>query len=105
MLVLKLARQSRAPTNAAVGAGHVRDGGARFGRFEAIRLRDHVGDLIPAPTVSLDADVVLVNESSIDYGLHRREDALQRITSRIAGLIDNVRHENQVAVADVVSRI
>src|SRR5436305_10321138 len=105
MLVLKLARQPRAPANAAVGAGHVRDGGARFGGFEAIGLRDHVGDLISAPTVSLDADVVLVNESAIDDGLHRGQHALQSITSRIAGFVNNVRHENQVTVADVVSRI
>src|SRR5437764_15425282 len=105
MLVLKLPWQSRAPANAAVGAGHVRDGGARFGGFEAIGLRDHVGDLISAPTVTLDADVLLVNESAIDDGLHRGQDALQRVSSRIAGFVNNVRHKNQVAVADVISRI
>src|SRR5437763_1177818 len=105
MLVLKLPRQPRAPADAAVGAGHVHDGGARFGGFEAIGLRNHVGDLIPAPTVSLDADVLLVNESAVDDGLDSRQNALQSITSRIAGFVNNVRHENQVTVADVVSRI
>src|SRR5437763_524792 len=53
MLVLKLPRQPGAPADAAIGAGHVHDGGARFGGFEAVGLRDHVGDLIPAPTVFL----------------------------------------------------
>src|SRR2546423_8444843 len=105
MLVLKLARQPRAPANAAVGAGQVNDSGARFGGFEAVGLGDHVGDLISAPTVTLDADVLLVNESAIDDGLDRRQHALQRVTSRIAGFVNDVRHENKIAVADVVSRI
>src|ERR1041384_5662408 len=103
MFVLKLSRQTRAPADAAVGAGHVHDRRARFGCLEAIGLRDHVGDLITAPTVSLDTDVVLVKAPSIDDGSNGRLYALQSITAGIASLVNVVRHENQTAVAHVVS--
>src|ERR1041385_6414922 len=104
MFVLKLSRQTRAPADAAVGAGHVYDRRARFGCLEAIGLRDHVGDLITAQTVSLDTDVVLVNEPAIDDGLNGRQNALQSIAAGIASLVNDVPHENQIAVAHVVSR-
>src|SRR6266536_6547524 len=105
MLVLKLSRQTSAPANAAVSAGHVRDGSSGLRGFEPIRLRHHVSDLIAAPTVSLDADVRLVNKTLIDDGLNCGQHALQSTASRIAGRVDDVRHEDQIAVADVVSRI
>src|SRR5438552_18191412 len=105
MLVLKLTRQSGAPANSAVGAGHVRDGGAGRGGFEAIGLRDHVGDLIAAPTVPLNSDRVLIHETLIDDGLNSRQHAFHGALSGIAGRVNDVRHENQVAVADIVGRI
>src|SRR6266550_603726 len=105
MLVLKLSRQASAPANAAVGAGHVRDCSSGLRGFEAIRLRDHVGDLITAPTVSLDANVRLVNKTFIDHGLNGRQHALQSTASRISGRVNDVRHEDQIAVTNVVSRI
>ena len=103
--VLELARQASAPANAAVGAGHVRDHRARRRGFEAVRLRDHVGDLIAAPTVSLNADGLFVDEALVDHRLNRRQHALQRALARIADRVDDVRHEDQIAVADVVRRI
>src|SRR6266511_5365942 len=105
MLVLKLTRQARAPADAAVGAGHVRDGGAGSGCFEAVGLRDHVSDLITAPTVSLDADRVFVDVTLIYDGLYCRQHALHGALAGITGGINDVRHENQIAVADVVCRI
>src|SRR5258707_1371745 len=105
MLVLKLSRQATPPANAAVGARHIRDGSAVLCSFEAVRLRHHVSDLITAPTVSLDADVRFVNKTFIDHGLNGRQHALQSAASRIAGRVNDVRHEDQIAVADIVSRI
>src|SRR5437867_888054 len=101
MLVLELTRKTAAPANTAIGAGHIRDGCAGLRGFEAIRLRDHVSDLITAPTVPLNSDRVFVDESLINDGLNSRQHALQRARSRIAGGVDNVRHENQIAVADI----
>src|ERR1043166_9748767 len=98
MLVLKLTRQARAPANAAVSAGHIRDGCTGFGRFEAVRLRHHVSDLITAPTVTLYADVVLIDEAPVDDGLHRGQHTLQSLATGIAGFVNDVRHENQIAV-------
>src|SRR6267142_937745 len=103
MLVLELARQARAPTNTVVSAGHVRDGRTGRCRFEAIGLRHHVSDLITAPTVSLDSDRVLVDIASVDHGLDTGQHALQSALSRITRRVDNVRHENQIAIADIVS--
>src|SRR5205085_10709737 len=97
--------KSRAPADAAVSAGHVHYGGAGLGGFEAIRLRDHVGDLVTTPTVSLDADVIFVNEAFVDNGLNGGQNALQRIATRIAGFVNDVRHENQVTVAEIVRRV
>src|SRR5438045_6023940 len=102
MLVLKLPRQAGAPTNAAVSAGHIRNRGAGFGGFEPVRLRHHVGDLIAAPTVTLYADVVLIDKAPVDDGLHRRQDALQRVTAGIAGLVNNIGYEDQIPVTDVI---
>src|SRR3979409_2011435 len=103
MLVLELARQARAPTNTAVGAGHVRHRRAGRRGFEAIGLRHHVSDLITTPTVSLNSDRVLVDITPVDYGLDSRQHALQSALSRIASRVNNVRHENQIAIADIVS--
>src|SRR5438552_4556610 len=105
MLVLKLSRQTSTPTNSAVGAGHIRDRGSGFRGFETICLRNHVSDLIATPTVSLNADVRFVNKTFIDHGLNGGQHALQSTASRIAGRVNNVRHENQIAVTNVVSRI
>src|SRR5438132_4789159 len=105
MFVLKLTRQACAPADAAVGAGHVRDRGAGRGGFEAIGLRNHVRDLITAPTVSLNADRVFVDEAFIDDGLDSGQHALHGALAGITGRINDVRHENQVAIADIVSRI
>src|SRR5882724_7439144 len=100
MLVLKLPRQTRAPANAAVCTRHVRYRRSGLSGFEPVRLRDHVGDLVSAPTVPLNSDVVL-----IDDGLNCRQHALQSTAPRIARGVDDVRHEDQIAVADIKSRI
>src|SRR5437588_8295949 len=105
MLVLKLSWQASTPANAAVGTGLIRDCSSGLRGFEAIRLRDHVSDLITAPTVSLNANVRLVDKTFIDDGLNGRQNALQSTTSRIAGRVNNVRHEDQIAVTNVVSWI
>src|SRR5438874_9803 len=105
MLVLKLPRQTRAPANAAVCTRHVRYRRSGLSGFEPVRLRDHVGDLVSAPTVPLNSDVVLIDESFIDYGLNCRQHALQSTAPRIARGVDDVRHEDQIAVADIESRI
>src|SRR2546422_3855324 len=105
MLVLELARQARAPTNAAIGAGHVYDGRAGLRSFEAIGLRQHISDLITAPTVSLDSDRVLVDIAPVEHGLDCWQHAFQSALSRITGRVDNVRHENQVTIADVIRRV
>src|SRR5438094_6147656 len=105
MLVLKLSRQTTTPTNSAVGAGHIRDRGSGFRGFETICLRNHVSDLITTPTVSLNADVRLVNKTFIDHGLNGGQHALQSTASRIADRINDVRHEDQIAVTDIVSWI
>src|SRR2546426_11020271 len=77
MLVLKLARQATPPANATVGAGHIRYCSPGFRGFETICLRNHVSDLIAAPTVSLNGDVRLVNKTFIDHGLNGGQHALQ----------------------------
>ena len=105
MFVLELARQARAPANAAVGAGHVRDGCARRRGFEPVGLRHHVSDLIAAPTVTLDSNRVFVHETFVHDGLDSRQYALQRALARIADRVDNVGQENQIAIADVESGI
>src|SRR6266446_6194978 len=101
MFILELTRQTGAPTNATIGAGHIRDSSSGLRGFEAIGLRDHVSDLITAPTVSLNSDRVFVDKSFVNDGLNPRQHALQRTRSRIAGGVNNVRHENQIAVADI----
>src|SRR6266404_533761 len=103
MLVLELARQTTAPTNPAVGTRHVCNRSAGFRGFETIRLRHHVSDLIAAPTVSLNPNVRLVNKATIDDGLNRGQHALQSTATRIARGVDDVRHEDQIAVADIES--
>src|SRR5437763_16288463 len=105
MLVLKLTRQAGAPADTTVGAGHVRYGGAGRGGFEAIGLRDHVSDLIAAPTVSLDTDRVFVDETFVDHGLNSRQHALHCALSGVAGRVNDVRHEDEITVAYIVSRI
>src|SRR3989440_9727112 len=101
MFVLKLSRQTGAPANAAVGAGHIRDRSPGFCGFETIRLRDHVGDLIAAPTVSLNADVRLVDKTFIDYGLNGGQHALQSTASRIARRVNDIQREDQIALTYV----
>src|SRR5712671_4739047 len=105
MLILELTRETAAPTNAAVSTGHIRDGGAGLRGFEAICLCHHVRDLITAPTVSLNSDRVFVHKSLVNDSLNSRQHTLQRTWSRIAGGVDNVRHENQIAVADIERRV
>ena len=55
--------------------------------------------------MSLNADVRLVNKTFIDHGLNGGQHALQSTASRIAGRINDVRHEDQIAVTDIVSWI
>ena len=104
-LVLELPRQARAPADAVVGADHVGHRRARLRRLEAVGLRHHVGDLIAAPAVALDADRVLIHEALIHHRLDRRQHALQRALAGIAGGVDDVRRQHQVAVADVVADV
>src|SRR5258708_36745396 len=105
MFVLELTRETTAPTNATVGAGHVGDGGAGLRGFEAIRLRHHVRDLIATPAVSLNSNRVFGDEALVDDGLDSRQNAFQSARPGIARRVDNVRHENQIAVADVERRV
>ena len=101
VFVLELAREPRAPANAAVGAGHIRHQCAGSGSFETIGLRDHVSDLVTAPTMALNADGVLFDEALIHDGLHGRQHALQRALTRITNVVDNVRHQDQITVAGI----
>src|SRR6202040_1667525 len=62
-------------------------------------------DLITAPTVSLNSNRVFIHEALINYGLNSGQHTLQRTLSGITDGVDDVGHEDQIAVADVESRI
>src|SRR4029450_2842650 len=99
--ILELSRQPRAPPDAAVGAGHVSHERSGRGGFEPIGLRDPVGDLVAAPTVPLNADGVFVDEAEVNDRLDRGQYAFERALARIADGINDVRHQDQIAVAGV----
>ena len=101
LLVLELPRQPGAPADAGVGARHIADGRSRFRTAKPIRLRDHVGDLVAAPRVALNADGLLVDEAQLHDGSDRGQHAAQRTLARLAGLVDDVGREDDVAVARV----
>ena len=77
------------------------DRGAGLDGGEDVGLGDHVGDLIAAPAVALDADPPGIDEALVDDLLDGRQDALQGARPRVAGLVDDVGLEEDVAVADV----
>ena len=103
--VLKLAGTAAAPADAVVGGDHVGDRCAVFRGFEAVGLGDHVRDLIAAPTVTLDADVLLVDEAAGGDGVDAAEDAFECALAGVAGGVDDVGREDEVAVADVVGDV
>src|SRR6185437_14039086 len=105
VLVLELAHHARGPADAAVGAGHVRHHGPGLDRAEAVGVGDHVGDLVSAPAMPLDADAMRVNEA---HGLHRvngGQHALHGAFAGRAGVVDDVGLEHDVAVAGVAQRV
>src|SRR5262249_19630125 len=99
--VLELARQPGAPSASAVGAGHIAPEGAGRGGFEAVGLRDHIRDLITAPTVALNADGVFVDEALVDDRLNRGQHAFERALAGIADGVNDVGHQDQIAVTGV----
>ena len=105
LFVLELARAAGAPADAVVGGDHVDDGCAVFCGFEARGLGDHVGDLVAAPAVALDADVLFVDEAARGDGVDSAEDAFERALAGVAGGVDDVGREDEVAVRDVVADV
>ena len=104
-LILEGPGHARAPADAAVGAGHVDDGRARFHGGEHVGLGDHVADLVAAPAVALDADPFRVDETHPENFLDGRDDALEGARPRVADLVDDVGHEDDVTVADIAREI
>ena len=104
-LVLERARHARAPADAAVGADHVRHRRAGLDGAEHVGARDQVGDLVAAPAVALDADARRVDVAHADDLLHGRDDALERALARVADVVDDVRLQHDVAVADVAGDV
>ncbi len=105
LLVLEGPRHPRPPADAAVGAGHVDDRRARLDGGEDVGLGDHVADLVAAPAVALDADALRVDETHPEDLLDGRDDALEGARPRVADLVNDVGHEDDVAVADVPREI
>ena len=89
------------PADAAVGARHVADRGARLGRGEEVGLRDHVGDLVAAPGMTLDADPVAVHVPLAQDAEHPRHDRIQGALAGVADLVGNIGDEHYVAATDV----
>src|SRR5678809_71893 len=105
MLVLKLARQSCSPANAAVGAGHIRNRRAGRGSLESSRLRDHISDLITTPTVALNSDRLLIDKALVYNRLNRWQNTSECALTRMPDGVNDIRHQYQVAVACVVRGI
>ncbi len=105
LLVLERARHAGAPADAAVGADHVRHRRAGLHRGEHVGPRDQVRDLVAAPRVPLDADPLRIDEALRDDGVDRGDDALLGALARIAGVVDDVGHQHDVAVADVAGDV
>src|SRR5688572_5044683 len=105
LLVLELARTAGAVAHGRGGAGHVADDRTGLGGAEAIRLRDDVARLVAAPRMALEADALLVDVALGDDGVGRGHDAAIRTLAGMAGRVDDVRHEHDVAVARVESRV
>src|SRR5262245_32798267 len=105
MFVLELARKSGAPSNSAVRRRHVHDHRSRRCCLETIRLREHVGDLIAAPAVSLDTYRVFIDESFIDDSLNRGQYAFQSALSGITDRVNDIRLEDEIPIAYVVGSI
>ena len=76
-------------------------GSAGFRRREDVRLGDHVGDLVAAPRVALDADAVGVDEALFDQRQHPGHDGVERALSGIPDLVGDVGDEHDVAAARV----
>src|SRR5215475_9911459 len=100
-LVLELARQPGAPPDAAVGAGHIAHERPGRGGFESVGLRDHIRDLIAAPTVALNADLVLVDKALVDNRLNRGQHAFEGALARIVDGVNDIGHQDQIAIAGV----
>src|SRR5262249_42345163 len=90
VLVLELARNAGSPADAVVGPDHVRDRRTGSRRAESFGLGDHVGDLISAPAVALDADGVLVDKALVYHRLNRWEHAFQRALPWVARGVDDI---------------
>src|SRR5262245_42976146 len=102
MLVLELPRKSGSPSNPTVCAGHIGDDGSRCRGLEAIGPRQHVSDLVSTPAVALDSDGALVNEAFVDHRLNGRQHAVQRALAGEPNGVDDIRLEDEVAVARIV---
>ena len=74
-------------------------------RGEHVGARDQVRDLVAAPRVPLDADPLRIDEALRDDGVDGGDDALLGALARIAGVVDDVRHQHDVAVADVAGDV
>src|SRR5436190_22859247 len=99
MFVLKLSGQPCAPTYAAVSARHIRNRRASRRGFEPCGLGDHISDLITAPTVSLNAYGIFIDEAFINYCLNAWQNTLQSALTGMSNRINDVRHKDHIAVA------
>src|ERR1051325_8385231 len=104
-LVLEGARESSAPTDAAVRARHVHDRRAEHRRREDVRLRDHVEALVSAPRLTLHTELRGIDVSAREQHLDAGDDRLHRARTRIALFIMNAGLEDDVAVRRVVRRV
>ena len=72
LLVLELSRQTGAPANAGISAGHITDRRTRLGSAKTVGLRDHPRNLISTPRMALNANRVLIDPTLLNQDINSR---------------------------------
>src|SRR5690606_22458957 len=98
MLVLKLSVQTTCPTDTAISGRHVHDRCTRpCGRIH-ICARNQMSNLIAAPALSLNSDMVTVNKWKLLQSFYTRVDIDFCGFTRITFVISNVRRKYQITI-------
>src|SRR5260221_3937868 len=104
-LLLKRAADACCPPDAAIGAGHICHGSAGLRRGEQTRAGDEVGYLVTAPAVTLDADLCGVYPFETRQIAERRDHGVIGVLTGLTGLVENIRIESEIPVADKIRDI